>query len=151
MAHVVPIPADVLAFFLRETGARIVDAESGQLRGSVTELSGKSRGAPGGWQQRVREENLKAGLDPWQLRDLRRTCASGLARTGTTNELIGLCLGHAPVGITRKVYQRWERLEERREALARWARHVEVASGCSDVDADEDPEAWAERRVEQEE
>jgi hypothetical protein len=68
------------------------------------------------------------------LHDLRRTAATGMQRLGFRLEVIEAALGH--VGGSRAgivgVYQRFAFLDETREALDAWGRHVEaiVAPGA---------------------
>jgi integrase len=76
----------------------------------------------------------KAALDaqmkpktPWVLHDLRRTAASGMAALGIRLPVIEKCLNHKSGsfrGIVG-VYQRHEYAAEKRDALQRWANHVE--------------------------
>jgi integrase len=76
----------------------------------------------------------KAALDaqmkpkiPWVLHDLRRTAASGMARLGVRLPVIEKCLNHSS-GTFRgiiAVYQRHDFAAEKRDALQRWADHVE--------------------------
>lgn len=64
---------------------------------------------------------------PWVLHDLRRTCASGMARLGVRLPVIEKCLNHSS-GTFRGivgVYQRHDFAAEKRDALQRWADHVE--------------------------
>jgi integrase len=65
---------------------------------------------------------------PWVIHDLRRTCASGMAKLGIRLPVIEKCLNHASGsfrGIVR-VYQRHDFAAEMREALQRWANHVDA-------------------------
>lgn len=58
--------------------------------------------------------------------DLRRTAASGLARLGVARETIAFVLNHVDRGPrATAVYDRFDRLPEKRAALDRWAREVE--------------------------
>jgi integrase len=69
------------------------------------------------------------GIAPWTVHDLRRTCASGMARLGTNLVVIEKVLNHVSgslAGIVG-VYQRHEFAAENRAALQQWADHVE---GC---------------------
>jgi integrase len=76
----------------------------------------------------------KAALDaqmkpktPWVLHDLRRTAASGMGALRVTLPVIEKCLNHKSGsfrGIVG-VYQRHEYAAEKRDALQRWANHVE--------------------------
>ena len=68
-----------------------------------------------------------AGVEPWRLHDLRRTCASGMAKIGASLAVIERALNHVSgsfAGIVG-VYQRHEYAEEKRAALQKWADHVE--------------------------
>jgi integrase len=84
--------------------------------------------------------NIKSRLDarmppdtpPWVLHDIRRTVASGMARLGVNIAVVEKLLNHVSgsfAGIVG-VYQRHSFSDEKRAAMAAWARHVEVlASG----------------------
>jgi integrase len=70
---------------------------------------------------------LPADMPPWRLHDLRRTCASGMARLGINLPVIEKCLNHASgsfAGIVG-VYQRHSFADEKRAALEAWGRHVD--------------------------
>ena len=77
---------------------------------------------------------LKRDLDertkfsqPWTLHDVRRSVASGMQRLGIRVEVIEQILNHRS-GTFRGivgVYQRHDYLNEKRDALQRWANHVE--------------------------
>lgn len=62
--------------------------------------------------------------------DLRRSAATGMARIGFSDELIGCVLNHAPQGITGQVYQRHKRLNEMRQALDAWGLHIQRLVEC---------------------
>jgi integrase len=69
---------------------------------------------------------LGRGIAHWTHHDLRRSCATHMAELlGVPDEVIGRTLGHAPQGVTRKVYNRSERLGEQRAALESWALKLE--------------------------
>ena len=72
------------------------------------------------------ELDKDAPLPDWRLHDLRRTAATGMQRLGFRLEVIEAALGH--VGGSRAgivgVYQRHAFLDETREALDAWGRHV---------------------------
>jgi integrase len=80
------------------------------------------------------KERLDAasGVKSWRLHDLRRTVASGLQRLGVRLEVTEAVLNHrsgSMAGIVG-VYQRHDYAAEKRDALARWADHVDaVVSG----------------------
>jgi integrase len=65
---------------------------------------------------------------PWVLHDLRRTAASHMAKLGIRLPVIEKCLNHSS-GTFRGivgVYQRHDFAAEKRDALQRWADHVDA-------------------------
>jgi integrase len=71
---------------------------------------------------------------PWVLHDLRRTVASGMARLGVQLPVIEKVLNHVGGSFAGVVgiYQRHQYAAEKRDALARWANHLDgVVSGKS--------------------
>jgi integrase len=63
------------------------------------------------------------GIDDFQPRDLRRTCATGMARAGAPRFIVSRVLGHIDRTVTG-VYDRFEYLNEKRVALDAWARKL---------------------------
>jgi integrase len=63
-------------------------------------------------------------IAPWRLHDLRRTAGTGMARLGVPVGTISRVLNHAEGGVT-KIYVRHGFLDEKRQALEAWGRHVE--------------------------
>jgi integrase len=71
---------------------------------------------------------LPAGMPSWRLHDLRRTCASGMARLGVNLPVIEKVLNHASgsfAGIVG-VYQRHSFADEKRAALEAWGRYIDA-------------------------
>lgn len=73
----------------------------------------------------------KVKIEGWTYHDLRRTAASGMARLKVAPHVIEAVLNHASgvisgVAATYNVYQY---ADEKREALERWAKHIEQISG----------------------
>jgi integrase len=67
-------------------------------------------------------------IQPWRIHDLRRTAATGMARLGVRAEVADKVLNHSGGSIVKgvaRIYNRFEYIDERREALEMWARHVE--------------------------
>lgn len=62
-------------------------------------------------------------IEPWRIHDLRRTVRTGLSAIGIAPHVAELVIGHAVGGLV-KVYDRYDYLAEKRDALDRWARHV---------------------------
>src|SRR5262249_56290381 len=75
---------------------------------------------------------LPADMPPWWLHDLRRTCASGMARLGVNLPIIEQVLNHSSgsFGGIVGVYQRHDYADEKRHALERWGAYVaDLAAG----------------------
>ena len=66
-------------------------------------------------------------LHPWRLHDLRRTCATGMAELGVQPHIIEAVLNHVSghkAGVAG-IYNRARYTGEMREALQRWADHLQ--------------------------
>ena len=71
--------------------------------------------------------------------DLRRTCATCLGKMEVPGLVIALILNHALPGVTNKVYNRYDYLKEKREALNLWgARLSRIVSGLELVKTEND-------------
>jgi integrase len=76
-----------------------------------------------------RKTNRKAkAMSDWRIHDLRRTCATGMAEVGVQPHIIEAVLNHVSghkAGVAG-IYNRARYEGEMREALQRWADHVEA-------------------------
>jgi integrase len=72
------------------------------------------------------ETGRPPNIEPWVLHDLRRTCATGIARLGEPVHVIEAVLNHKTGAITKiaGIYNRWSYAEEKRRALTAWATFV---------------------------
>jgi integrase len=124
--HLVPLSADAMAIvtalprfkypkgefvFSTTLGAKPVDGFS-KLKAQLDALMLEEL-------RRLRGD--KAKLEPWVLHDLRRTVRTRLAWLGTPEIVAERVIGHSPRDPLQKVYNRFEYLDERREALENWA------------------------------
>ena len=71
-----------------------------------------------------------ANRQPFTLHDFRRTVRTGLSRLKVDPVTSELVIGHVPQGM-HKVYDVYERLEERRKALEKWINFVLMRSPAS--------------------
>ena len=82
-----------------------------------------------GWSaSKSKVDRLMGEVPPWRLHDLRRTATTGMAKLGVRAEVADKVLNHASGSVIRGVaiiYNRFEYIAERREALEMWSRHVE--------------------------
>jgi integrase len=60
-----------------------------------------------------------SGTSSWQLRDIRRTFRSNMARLKVSRDVCEVLINHAPP-VLDEIYDRYDRLEEKREALAKY-------------------------------
>lgn len=60
----------------------------------------------------------------WQLRDIRRTFRSNMARLKVPREVCEVLINHAPP-VLDDIYDRYDRLEEKREALAKYEAFIQ--------------------------
>ena len=70
--------------------------------------------------------DARMSIPPWQVRDLRRTAATGMAELGIQPHVVEACLNHisgAKAGVAG-TYNRAQYQEEKKAALERWAAHV---------------------------
>ena len=118
--HIVPLPNAAVAIL--DTLPRFTE---GDFVFSTTSgrrpVSGFSKG-------KVRTDQLLAehqtAIEDWRVHDLRRTARTGMARLGVP-EIVGeRVLNHLPQGLG-KIYNVHEYLDEKRDALARWAQEVQ--------------------------
>jgi integrase len=67
----------------------------------------------------------------WRIHDLRRTCVHGLAQLGFAPHIADRILAHTQGTIhgVAAVYNQYEYLDERRDALAAWGRKIEEIIG----------------------
>lgn len=77
----------------------------------------------GSWGKLKAELFKAAGVKNWQLRDLRRTFRSTMARLGVPRDLCEVLINHAPP-VLDEIYDRYDRLAEKRAALERYEAHL---------------------------
>ena len=126
LPHLIPLSAEALAII-----------KTIPVSTTRSLLFGIGSGGYGAWSKkkgqldnRIAAARVKVGLDgmePWVLHDLRRTVATGLREQRFADtHLVELILNH--VGGTRGgvagVYDRSERLDDRRKALELWGAYV---------------------------
>ena len=73
---------------------------------------------------RCLERMGERGIDAFTLHDLRRTCRTGLSRLKVEPHIAERVLNHAQEKIAG-TYDQWEYIEEKRDALDKWAAHLE--------------------------
>jgi integrase len=114
-AHLVPLSA--LAVEILEGLPRIDDRYVFSTRAG-TRIFGFSKA-------KARAATL-SGVMTWRLHDLRRTMATRLAELGVPHPVVSKALNHSPRGVmgVTAIYSRHEYLDERREAMERWAQRL---------------------------
>lgn len=66
-----------------------------------------------------------SGTKDWTIRDLRRTFRSNMARLKVPREVCEVLINHAPPALD-EIYDRYNRLEEKREALAKYEAFIQA-------------------------
>jgi integrase len=117
-AHIVPLApmaVDILSA-LPTKASRYVFTTSGDKP-----ISGFSKA-----KRRLDQAVAKTGgtMAPWTIHDLRRSCATAMGRLGVPRFIVGKVLNHADRSVTG-VYDRHEYLDEKRQALERWAQYID--------------------------
>jgi integrase len=69
------------------------------------------------------EADIGRAIEHWTIHDLRRTAATHMARLGVDDIVVERVLGHR-IGGVKGVYNRYRYLDEKRAALALWAREL---------------------------
>jgi integrase len=135
--HDVPL-SDLAISILEQAMAQ----EGRESRTIVFGHGARAKGAPdrgfAGWGKAKRELDARidqarkaagrAPIDPWRLHDLRRTAATGMAELGVQPHIVEELLGHVSghkAGVAG-IYNRASYAAEKRQALDRWAAHVEA-------------------------
>ena len=120
--HIVPLapPAADLLATMREAGQARPTVFHGHPRAGNREEPTRGMVA-------MAKVTLDSGYftpaEPWRIHDLRRTVRTGLSQLSVPPHIAELVIGHAAGGLV-KVYDRYDYLPEKREALTRWAAHL---------------------------
>jgi integrase len=80
------------------------------------------------WEKPKARLDERAGIAEWWIHDLRRSCATGMAELGIQPHIIEAILNHVSghkAGVAG-IYNRARYADEMRDALVRWAAHVEA-------------------------
>jgi integrase len=81
------------------------------------------------WQSAIRRLRTLTGVRHFRGHDFRRTVRTNLSRLGVARVVAEAVLNHAPRGIVG-VYDLYEFIDERRDALGRWEAHL-AKLGCT--------------------
>lgn len=73
----------------------------------------------GAWSKIKREVQKLSGTKNWQLRDLRRTFRTNMARLKVPRDLSELLINHAPP-VLDDIYDQYDRIDDKRAALAKY-------------------------------
>lgn len=127
--HDVPLSEPVL-MLLRQI-PRFADSDYVLTTTGITPISGFKRV----------KHRLDTAIEAtnWRIHDLRRTTASGMARLGVTPHVVEKVLNHRTgiISGVAAVYNRYGYENEKRDALAKWARFVTQLVGKDSLIMDE--------------
>jgi integrase len=109
--------------------AREIIAATKRIEGCPFVFSTTGHSPISGWTKikRALDKAMGNPSPPFRLHDLRRTAVTGMGELGIRTDVIELVVNHVSGsrGAIAGVYNRSQLLEERREALERWAKHVQ--------------------------
>jgi integrase len=113
-SHQLPLSKQAKAI-LEATHSEVPDRSGGRVFATVT------------WSRAKTALDARAGIAEWRLHDLRRTAASGMQRLGVRVEVIERALNHVSGSFrgVAGIYQRDPMTDDVREALQRWADHLD--------------------------
>lgn len=114
IAHIVPLPA--AAVEILQAVPRLCDR--------YVLATGPGR-RPGGLSRLKARLDTVSGVTAWRLHDLRRTMRTGLAALRVDSDVAERVIGHV-IGGVRGTYDRYRYEDEKRDALERWARRLEI-------------------------
>jgi integrase len=83
------------------------------------------------WDYAKKQFDQRLHIAPWRLHDLRRTCATMLGELGILPHVIEQALNHvsgAKAGVAG-IYNRSKMIDAVRDALQRWADHLDRITG----------------------
>jgi len=108
------VPLSPLALELLEGAPRL---------GDYVFMSGRTDRPISGFSQTKKRLDAVSGVSDWRYHDLRRTAGTNMARSGIAVSTISRVLNHKEGGVTA-IYNRYSYLDEKRHALATWARRL---------------------------
>jgi integrase len=120
--HVLPLTKDATAILER----RVQGLIEGEPLFSTDRKTAMRIETLGGVVSRIAEEMVKEqeAREPFQLRDLRRTCETMLAALGVSSDIRAQLQSHGLGGVQARHYDRHSYALEKRRALEKWARHL---------------------------
>jgi integrase len=124
-AHVIPLTESVIEIFkdLPQLGEYVFTASGKRPVSGFSKMKRQLDTAMLEELRRGAERPEKIELAEWRLHDLRRPMRTGLSALGVQDRIAELAIGHKVQGL-HKVYDQHSFLDERRDALIRWERHL---------------------------
>ncbi len=124
--HAVPLsPEAVRILGALRAAAEAEAAALGREVGAYALSNSHGRTPLSGYTKIKERLDKAAGATGWRLHDLRRTVATRLAELGVpSDDVISRVLNHAASGVTKRHYNLFDYLPEKRAALHLWARHL---------------------------
>ncbi len=113
-SHIVPLPRPAI---------RIIESLPRYVGGPYVFTSTEGKRPVSGFSKMKARLDKEARVTDWRLHDLRRTGRSEMARIKIDDVVAERVIAHVPRG-PAKTYNQYQYLDEKREALNRWAREL---------------------------
>ena len=109
--HIIPLP---------NQAQRLVD-QLIEKEGNFLIKSGRNGDRPvNGFSKAKLQMDRLSGVQNWKFHDLRRTVATNLTKLGIDRLILQKIINHSERGVTQ-IYDRYSYMDEKREALQKWA------------------------------
>lgn len=125
LPHDVPLSEAAVAI-LQDAPRREVPGTAGAEERDL--IFGEGKGAFQGWSNAKSSLDARIRIAPWRLHDLRRTMVTGISELGIPPHIVEAVVNHvtgpSKMGVAG-IYNRATYANEKRDALIRWAEHVQ--------------------------
>jgi integrase len=117
--HVLPLTALSMSIIQTHAAAPNLSAFVFPAQGTQTAFSA--------WSKSKRKLDILSSVSAWTLHDLRRSYRTNLVAWKCCNsEIAELLIGHSLGSALFRTYDRYDRLEEKRDAVAKYERHLKA-------------------------
>jgi integrase len=123
--HVVPLSGEAVRILERLHQRQVELKNSSKRESNFVFCSSRTGDAAMAWLQKAADRaRIESKVQDFQAHDLRRTCATRLAKAGVPDAVLKMILNHSLGKDITGVYNQYKYFEERKKALTAWSRHL---------------------------